>query len=229
VAEREREISQEEKKKRSESEFRVVEAEFLAAGSSLSNLTAPALPEIAFAGRSNVGKSSLMNALMQRKKLVRTSSTPGCTRTLNLFKAKLANGLELELCDLPGYGYAKLSKAESKAFRGMVEGYLRGRPSLVALVILVDARRGLEQEEHELIEFMDAVGEGARSRKVHIFVCATKLDKLPRAKHKTAIVDIAKAADLPKGSVLGVSAVTGEGMPALWSKFARAISGIVKE
>jgi GTP-binding protein len=225
----EREKSREDGKKGRGGDFRVVEAEFLAAGSSLDNLTPPALPEIAFAGRSNVGKSSLMNALMQRKKLVRTSSTPGCTRTLNLFKAKLNDGLEVELCDLPGYGYAKLSKAESRAFRGMVEGYLRGRPSLVALVILVDARRGLEDEEHELVEFMHSIGHGVRAREVEIIVCATKLDKLPRAKHKMTVLEIAKAAKLPNGSVLGVSAVTGEGMGLLWSKFARAISGIVKE
>src|SRR5689334_4965511 len=100
--------------------------------------------EVAFAGRSNVGKSTLLNALMERKGLARTSSTPGCTREIVTFEAKAADGALLTLVDLPGYGYAKRSKAERTAWGTMVEDYLLGRASLAGVVLLVDIRRGVE-------------------------------------------------------------------------------------
>ena len=207
-----------------ETKFRVVDASFVAAGAGVESLTPPVLPEIAFAGRSNVGKSSLLNMLLQRNKLVRTSSSPGCTKTLNLFHAKLSNGIELGLVDLPGYGYAKISRAESKSFKAMVEGYLARRPSLVALVVLVDARRGLETEEQELVTFMHSVGKGARARPVTVIVCATKTDKLTRAERKPALDKIEQdaGANIPK--VLGVSAVTEDGREMLWQKLVTALS-----
>ena len=199
--------------------YNVVEADFVAAGPSIDALPAPALAEVAFAGRSNVGKSSLLNMLLSRNKLVRTSSSPGCTRTLNLFHAKLASGFELQVADLPGYGYAKLSKSESKSFQAMVEGYLTKRPSLVALVILVDVRRGVEDEERQLVEYMDAPGV-SRARKPEVIFVATKLDKLSRSEQKPALERLAKASGIK--DVLGVSAETGAGRDALWEKIERA-------
>lgn len=202
------------------SKYNVVEASFVAAGPGIEALPAPALPEIAFAGRSNVGKSSLLNMLLSRNKLVRTSSSPGCTRTLNLFHVKLASGLEMQVTDLPGYGYAKLSRSESKSFQAMVEGYLTRRPSLVALVILVDIRRGVESEERELVSYMDAPGVERARKPVVIFV-ATKMDKLSRSEQKPALGRLEKAAGM-KG-VVGVSAETGAGRDELWGRLERAL------
>src|SRR5687767_5380631 len=157
--------------------FQVLDAQFLASAPTPEAMPAPALAEIAFAGRSNVGKSSLINALVQRRKLVRTSSTPGCTRALQLFRALVRAGAagaetEIDLVDLPGYGFAKVSKKERRSWGPLIEGYLRDRPSLRGVVILADARRGLEDDDRELIEFVTHV------RRTPILV-ATKLDKMP--------------------------------------------------
>jgi GTP-binding protein len=200
--------------------YNVVEASFVAAGPTLEALPGSVLPEVAFAGRSNVGKSSLLNMLLSRNKLVRTSSSPGCTKTLNVFHAKLASGLELQVTDLPGYGYAKLSRSESRSFQAMVEGYLTRRPSLVALVILVDIRRGVEDEERQLLSYMDMPGV-ERARKPQVIFVATKLDKLSRSEHKPALGRLEKAAGM-KG-ILGVSAETGAGRDELWQKLERAV------
>src|SRR5260221_10017991 len=135
-------------------ETRVVEAQFVAGAVDNASLPAPALAEIAFAGRSNVGKSSLLNTMMQRRGLARTSGTPGCTRQLNVFEVRCADGLTLHFVDLPGYGWARRSKAERGQWQGMIEGYLRGRASLRAVVVIVDVRRGLEEEERQLVEFL---------------------------------------------------------------------------
>src|SRR5882672_2807656 len=121
---------------------RIVGAEFIAGAVETTGLPAPTSAEIAFAGRSNVGKSSLLNAMMQRHSLARTSRTPGCTRQLNVFHVECADGLQVNFVDLPGYGWARRSKTERGEWQGMIEGYLRQRASLRAVVILVDVRRG---------------------------------------------------------------------------------------
>ena len=115
------------------SPHRVVDARFVAAGSTTSDLPPGQHFEVAFAGRSNVGKSSLMNSLMERRSLVRTSKTPGATRTVNVFEARLASGDTIALADLPGYGYAQRAKSERKAWGTMLEGYLKDRAELRAL------------------------------------------------------------------------------------------------
>ncbi len=114
-------------------QVRVVEATFVAGAVNEAGLPALALAEIAFAGRSNVGKSSLLNALTQRKALARTSRTPGATRQLNVFHIRTMDGIEANFVDLPGYGYAKLSKSEKRGWGDMIEGYIRGRITLRAL------------------------------------------------------------------------------------------------
>jgi GTP-binding protein len=194
---------------------RVPLAEFEAGAPRVDALPAPALPEIAFAGRSNVGKSSLMNSLMARKGLVRTSSTPGCTRQINLFKATLDDGLAMRLVDLPGYGYAKLSKSEKATWGPMLEGYLRERPTLRAVVIIVDARRGLEPDDQQLLEFLREPRSkvAGDAKPVAAFVVATKLDKMALNKQKPALLALRKRAGIP---VLGYSAVTHAGREVLW-------------
>jgi GTP-binding protein len=200
-------------------EPRVVAAAFVAGATTVDKLPAPALAEIAFAGRSNVGKSSLMNALMQRKNLVRTSNTPGRTRELNVFSARLADGLEVHLVDLPGYGFAKISKAAKKAWGPMLEGYLAARGTLRGVVMLVDVRRGIEEDDRELIAFLSAA-PAERNKPVSVIVVATKIDKIALAKRKPAVEAIKKAAGV---DVIGFSAETGEGREALWGRIRAAL------
>lgn len=125
-----------------------------------------ALPEIAFVGRSNVGKSSLINALTNRKKLVRTSHTPGRTQQINFFN--LAS--QLILVDLPGYGYAKVSKSDRKHWRALMAAYLTERASLKRALVLVDARRGLKDSDHEMLALLNEAAVGTT-------IILTKIDK----------------------------------------------------
>ena len=203
-------------------ETRIVSAEFVAGAPSVDKLPAPALAEIAFAGRSNVGKSSLMNMLMGRKGLVRASNTPGRTREINVFLAKSLDGLALHLVDLPGYGYAKVSKTEKKSWGPMMEGYLASRTTLRAIVLLVDIRRGVEEDDLELVQYMDEARERTveENRKASLIVVATKLDKLVLAKQKPAVQALKAAAKMP---VLGFSAVTGVGKDELWARIRAAL------
>src|SRR5262249_11567667 len=117
---------------------RIVDARFVASAPSERLLPPPTGVEMAFAGRSNVGKSTLLNALMDRKGLARTSSTPGCTRELVIFEARTSDDARVTFVDLPGYGYAKRSKSERSSWAGFIEDYLLGRPTLSTVVLLVD-------------------------------------------------------------------------------------------
>jgi GTP-binding protein len=194
-------------------------ASFEASATRLDGLLAPSVPEIAFAGRSNVGKSSLMNTLAQRNGLVRTSSTPGCTRALNLFSVSLDDGTTYRMVDLPGYGYAKLSKAEKAKWGAMIEGYLRGRATLRAVVLLVDVRRGFEDDDAQLSEFVRTCRQGAGVAPLECILVATKLDKLPLSKRKPALAKFRKDTGLQP---IGFSSVNGEGRDALWARLRRA-------
>jgi GTP-binding protein len=194
------------------SDVRVVSAEFEAGAASADKLPDAGCDEVAFVGRSNVGKSSLMNALVERRKLVRTSRTPGCTRQINLFAVNLADGRELRLVDLPGYGYAKLSKTERQSWGARLEEYVRTRPTLGCVVLLVDARRGFEEDDAQMVEFVGAERPGGPPPRV--VVVATKIDKLAASKTRPALLEIARQAGAP---ALGFSAVTGAGRGELWA------------
>jgi len=198
---------------------RIASAEFEAGATRLESLPTPSIPEIAFAGRSNVGKSSLMNALVQRNGLVRTSSTPGCTRALNLFAIGLDDGSSYRMVDLPGYGYAKLSKTEKARWGAMIENYLRGRATLRAVVLLVDIRRGFEEDDGQLAEFVTTCRTGAGETPLECILVATQLDKLPLNKRKPALAAFRRDTGLQP---IGFSAVTGEGRDALWAHIREA-------
>lgn len=189
----------------------VLDAEFIAGATALPQLPAPTFAEVAFAGRSNVGKSSLINNLVRRKKLVRTSSAPGCTRTINIFRVRLRTDGEeahLDLVDLPGYGYAQRSKAERKAWGPLIEGFLSERPGLRGAVVIIDIRRGVQDDDEQLLEFLESIG-------VAPILVATKVDKLPASKRKPAI---AKLRNQVGRSVTPYSSITGDGRDALWKR-----------
>jgi GTP-binding protein len=133
------------------------ECNFIWAAPSLGNLPPQAAPEIAFAGRSNVGKSSLLNALTNRKTLARTSNTPGRTRELNFFAlgGTTPETARLRLVDMPGYGYAAAGKEKVAAWTKLMQNYLRGRPTLLRVFVLIDGRHGLKAIDDEMLDLLD--------------------------------------------------------------------------
>jgi len=154
-------------------------------------------PQVAFAGRSNVGKSSLLNRLVGRKKMAKVSSTPGKTRSLNYF---LIND-RFYFVDLPGYGYAKVSKTVRKSWGELIENYLTGSELLIGLILLLDCRREPTPEDHELLGWL-------ADRRLPAMVVVTKADKLNQDKIKRKVVRVEKELGV---SALAFSSVTGEG------------------
>jgi GTP-binding protein len=202
----------EKKKDKDKAETRISSAEFAAAAAESKQIPAEgegAPPEIAFAGRSNVGKSSLLNMLLARKGLARTSNTPGRTREIVFFDVKVASGPALKFVDLPGYGYAKVSKSQSHSWKGLIESYLKDRAALRAIIILVDIRRGIEEEERDLLEFL------AQRKDLTVVVVATKLDKLALNAQKPALAAMRKESGV---QVIGTSAETKVGREDVWSR-----------
>lgn len=168
------------------------------------------LPEIAFAGRSNVGKSSLLNALTGAK-IAKVSRTPGRTQLVNFFSCE-GKDWGFTLADLPGYGYAKAPKAVQRTWGPMIERYLETRDPLRALLLLVDVRRGVQEDDVELVRWML---EAAGARSIVIEVVGTKLDKLPKSKQKPALASIGRALGLEREHVHGTSASTRQGLDDL--------------
>lgn len=143
------------------------ECTFLLGAAGLDQIPESELPEIAFAGRSNVGKSSLVNALTGRKTLARTSHTPGRTQQVNFFDL----GARLMIADMPGYGYARAPKAEVEKWTRLVNAYLKGRQQLLRVLVLVDARHGLKDVDHKVMKMLDMSA-------VSYQVVLTKIDKV---------------------------------------------------
>ena len=175
-------------------------------------------PEVAFVGRSNVGKSSMLNALTRRKGLARVSATPGRTRALQFFDVSVrptpaARPRALRLCDLPGYGFAKVSKAERDRWAAMIEDYLRERDVLRAVVLIVDARHAPAESDHEALAFLRGGGR-------QVVVAATKTDKLARTRVGAALRAVEADLGLARGEVVPFSAMEGTGADALWARLA---------
>ena len=143
------------------------DVDFVLGARSMAQIPTVDIPEIAFAGRANVGKSSLLNALTGRKQLARTSNTPGRTREVNFFNA----GSRLMLADLPGYGYARVSKTEVEAWTRLIEDYLRGRVQLRRCCLLIDARHGLKDSDRTAMKMMDQAAQNYQ-------IVLTKCDKI---------------------------------------------------
>ena len=186
--------------------MKVETSEFVRSAFQVDDFLRDGLPMVAFVGRSNVGKSSLLNRLLGSKKLARTSSTPGRTRSVNYF---LVNR-KLYFVDLPGYGYAKAGKGERRRWAQVTERFFETAPEGMPVVLLVDSRVGATPLDEQAYEYF-------ASRGARIIVVATKIDRLGRSRHAKKLGEIAAALGLPAdASPLPVSARTGEGTAALW-------------
>jgi GTP-binding protein len=173
----------------------------------------PDRPEIAFAGRSNVGKSSLINVLVKRKHLARTSSKPGRTQSINFFDVDN----RLYLVDLPGYGYARVPIEVKKSWELMVETYLRTRLTLKAVVVIVDVRRDLTPGDKQLLEWLDHYGK-------HAIVVLTKADKMPRQQARTRSEAIrGQFGKFSPSLPVLFSAKTRQGREEIWEQILAAI------
>lgn len=158
------------------------------------------LPEVAFAGRSNVGKSSLLNRLVRRKAFARVSRTPGRTREINFFRVND----KFILADLPGYGYARVSKERKADWRPLIEGYLRRTPTLAGVVQLLDIRREPSEDDISMLDFLAEI-------EVPTVVVLTKIDKVGRQAAAERGEEIMKALSLSREQIIPFSATTGEG------------------
>ena len=194
--------------------MKILSAEFVTSATKPSQCPPAGSPEIAFAGRSNVGKSSLINALVNRKRLVKTSSTPGRTQLLNFFEI---NG-NISFVDLPGYGYAKVPAAVRKKWGPMIETYLSTRTTLKGVVLIMDIRRSPRQEEFDLIQWL----AGYSITTIPVLTKADKLSKTKQFKQQSAV-----AKDLhvdPKELIL-FSAKSRQGKDVVW----KAVLSLINE
>jgi GTP-binding protein len=198
----------------------VLEAEFVKSATQKREWPPPDEPEVAFCGRSNVGKSSCLNALVGRKALARVSRTPGRTRLINFFDVRVAERTrsgghgtprELRLVDLPGYGFASGPREERAGWKKMIESYLEGRETLRTLVVLVDGDLGPQDSDREMVEWGKSLGR-------ELVVVATKLDRLGRTRRPARIREIAAALGLD--SVIAFSAKEKFGVDELWRAIA---------
>ncbi len=172
------------------------------------------LPELAFAGRSNVGKSSAINRLLNSNKAARVSKTPGRTQAINLFEVE-------ERCvfaDLPGYGFAKVPLEVKKKWHGMIEGYLSHRDFLKLVVVLVDIRRKPQELDADMIWWV-------RQARIPLLVVATKMDKLSRNQAASSLAKIRKAFSLKKSECISFSALSGVGVDEIWEVLNKAAAG----
>ena len=190
-----------------------VNAQFVTSAAKPADFPPARLPELAVVGRSNVGKSSLINALVHQPGLARTSRTPGRTRLLNWFEV---DG-RFHLVDLPGYGYAAVDKDMRAGWQPLIEAYLSSRTTLAGVLLLIDVRRGPEEEELDFVPWLD-------SKKIPIVVALTKADKLPKNKRMLEVAKAKKTLGL-KRDPFAVSAQSADGIDDLW----RALDKLVKK
>src|SRR4051812_18730702 len=176
------------------------------------------LPEIAFAGRSNVGKSSLLNSLVRRKSFARVSRTPGRTREINFFRINN----EFVLVDLPGYGYARISKERKQEWRPMIESYLRRTTQLRGIVLLLDIRRDPSDDDRAMLDYLAEL-------EVPTIVALTKTDKLSRAAAAARAHEVSIALQLESDQVIPFSAHSGEGRVDLLEAIVQLVTAAPEE
>lgn len=202
--------------------IRFVESFFVKSAIEPSDYPASAYPEFAFAGRSNVGKSTLINLLTNHKGLAKTSSTPGKTRLLNFFLIRYkiddndSSGF-LQFTDLPGYGFAEVSQAEQEKWRRMINKYFEQRKQLRSLIVIVDIRHPADSKDIMLLEML-------RLRGIDYCIVATKADKIPKTKVAKTVKDLAKGLGLKDEPIFPVSALNNTGLEPLYNWFQNKLS-----
>jgi GTP-binding protein len=187
---------------------------FLMAATDASQFPAPLLPEVAFLGRSNVGKSSVINSLVG-KKLAKTSSIPGRTRSINFYELRWAGKPQPELIftDLPGYGYAQLSRDISSRWPDFIEPYLKQRPCLALCLVLIDLNVPPQESDAQLLQFLASIGR-------EVVILGTKSDRLSGNQLGKAVQSVAQ--EFPKAKLVSFSAKTGSGREQLWRQIREA-------
>ncbi len=191
----------------------VKNAEFIKSATKPAHYPPPDLPEIAFAGRSNVGKSSLINVLVNRKSLVRTSSTPGRTQLINFFTV---NG-EFTLVDLPGYGFAKVPLAVKKQWGPMIETYLSTRENLRGVVLILDIRRVPGPEDRQMLDWLRAYG-------IPPVLVMTKCDKVSKNERARQASEIARSLGVTREELTLFSALSRDGKDELWLRIGELLA-----
>jgi GTP-binding protein len=183
-----------------------------------SQFPAPVLPEVAFLGRSNVGKSSVINSLLGNK-IAKTSSTPGRTRSINFFEIRWPGKPEPELIftDLPGYGYAKISREISQQWPSFIDPYLKERACLALCIVLVDVNVPPQPADRQLLDFLTGIGRPT-------LIVATKSDRLSGNQLRNALQTLAR--EYPESHILPFSARTGAGRPELWQEIRQQTSDL---
>ena len=192
--------------------MKILSAEFAVSATGLKQVPHDRRPQIAFAGRSNVGKSSVINALLHRKNLVKTSTTPGKTQLINFF---IINE-EFYFVDLPGYGYARVPHSVTDAWGPMIEGYLKDNPQLRAVVVLFDVRRVPDERDVRLMEWL-------RQYNIPAIYAVTKADKLNRQEAERARQNIFSRLEL-SGPLILTSAKKGQGIKDLWGAIGKLLA-----
>ena len=193
--------------------MKILSAEFITSATKPDQYPPVKYPEMAFAGRSNVGKSSLINTLVNRKRLVKTSSTPGRTQLINFFDI---NSL-ITFVDLPGYGYAKVPIAVRKKWGPMIETYLSGRRSLKGVVVIMDIRRVPREEEHNLIAWLEHYS-------IARILVLTKADKLSKNKQDKQRAVVARSLDVDSSELIMFSAKSRKGREDVWGAIVSLIA-----
>ncbi|MDY6862763.1 MAG: ribosome biogenesis GTP-binding protein YihA/YsxC [Thermodesulfobacteriota bacterium] len=191
----------------------IKQVEFLISAFSRKQFPEVNLPEIAFVGRSNVGKSTLINTLLNRKKVARTSSSPGCTQSINFF---LINN-KFVFADLPGFGYAKVPLEVKKKWKPLVESYFHSRKNLKIVILITDIRRKIEDDEYNLLLWFDRFD-------FTTLLLVTKIDKLSRSRWENKKKDVQKQIHPIKLEPILFSAVTKEGRKNIWQKIQKGLT-----
>jgi GTP-binding protein len=195
-----------------------VHAQFVTAASDPRQFPPPGVPEIAFLGRSNVGKSSTINSLLGSK-VAKTSSTPGRTRSINFFAVRWPGRPKPDLLfvDLPGYGYARVSREVSSQWPSFIEPYLRERPNLALCIALVDCNIPPQPSDQQLVDFLQATGR-------NFVIVATKSDRVPTTRLQTTMGGLFES--LKTTDIVAYSAKTGSGREELWARIRSAAQGL---
>ncbi len=192
--------------------MKIISTDFIKSATKPAQYPLSGYAEVAFAGRSNVGKSSLINVLVNRKKLVRTSSTPGRTQLINFFSVNRC----FHLVDLPGYGFAKVPLAVKKAWGPMIRTYLELRDTLKGVVFILDIRRLPGAEDLQLLDWLEEFG-------IPTIPVVTKIDKVNRGQRQQRIAQIAAATGLPADAFSLFSAASREGREDIWERIEQAL------